>query len=70
MLLDKYCAEMRIKIRGNYALPPPIKTEEIHKNAAYIPIFFATPLFMPNILRSEQILNIFRRWFDDKIDKI
>ena len=62
---------MRIKIRGNYALPPPpIQTEEIHKNAAYIPIFIETPLFMPNILRSEQILNIFRRWFDVKIDKI
>ena len=29
MLLDKYCAEMRIKIRGNYALLPPIQTEEI-----------------------------------------
>ena len=42
----------------------------VHKNAAYFPIFFATPLFMPNILRSEQILKIFRRWFDDKIDKI
>ena len=61
IVLDKYCAEMRIKIRGNYALPPPIHTEEIHKNA--------TPLFRPNILRTEQILNIFRRWFD-KVNKI